>query len=562
MTRRLSCYLLLHLRLRPLRRFHSAPAARRRSVVDVPLRGGRPSRCSLAMSFATPQSFGGRRAMQPLLRLRRPAPGTPPSPPPPTACTGRSRASCCRAATWAATSPPTAARSLDAGQFWYWYEAGAEGPAAHLAGALDGRPHLAHGAGARARHRPRQAWDERAVADPYVIRIGAYFYMYYLGQDRAGRQRLGVARSSDGIHWEKLRANPILEMDERRGRARRARRLAVARLLLDALHRPRSPRTATSAWPAPPTASTGPSCRAVFAARSLGLQGDLRPHRGGGRRRREGLVRRRRRRFARRESARPDRLCYAGQVNVGITCYPTYGGSGIVATELGMELAARGHEVHFITYANPIRLDPDMPRIHYHEVEVSNYPLFQYPPYCLALASRMAEVAESYKLDLLHVHYAIPHSISAMLAQQMLAPRAPPALHHHAARHRHHAGGRGPLLFPDHQVLHREIRRHHLHQRVPARADGGSLRRAERDPRDQQLRQLRPVPSGQRKEGRRGLRAGRREAADPPLEFPPGEARAGLHPHSGRGAQERAGASADGGRRSRARPRGAPGARA
>jgi N-acetyl-alpha-D-glucosaminyl L-malate synthase BshA len=109
-------------------------------------------------------------------------------------------------------------------------------------------------------------------------------------------------------------------------------------------------------------------------------------------------------------------------VNVGITCYPTYGGSGIVATELGMELAARGHEVHFVTYANPIRLDPGIPRIHYHEVEVSNYPLFQYPPYCLALASRMAEVAESYNLDVLHVHYAIPHSIAAMLAQQMLSP--------------------------------------------------------------------------------------------------------------------------------------------
>ena len=108
-------------------------------------------------------------------------------------------------------------------------------------------------------------------------------------------------------------------------------------------------------------------------------------------------------------------------MNVGITCYPTYGGSGIVATELGMELAARGHEVHFITYANPIRLDPGTPRIHYHEVEVSNYPLFQYPPYCLALAGRMAEVAESYRLDVLHVHYAIPHSIAAMLAQQMMA---------------------------------------------------------------------------------------------------------------------------------------------
>ena len=110
-------------------------------------------------------------------------------------------------------------------------------------------------------------------------------------------------------------------------------------------------------------------------------------------------------------------------MKIGITCYPTYGGSGIVATELGLELAARGHEIHFITYANPIRLDPGLPRIHYHEVEVSNYPLFQYPPYCLALASRMADVADSYNLDLLHVHYAIPHSIAALLAKQMLAPR-------------------------------------------------------------------------------------------------------------------------------------------
>src|SRR5204863_6171331 len=110
-------------------------------------------------------------------------------------------------------------------------------------------------------------------------------------------------------------------------------------------------------------------------------------------------------------------------MKVGITCYPTYGGSGIVATELGLELANRGHVVHFISYANPIRLDPGIPRIYYHEVEVSTYPLFQYPPYCLALASRMAEVADQYRLDLLHVHYAIPHSISALLAQQMTGPR-------------------------------------------------------------------------------------------------------------------------------------------
>ena len=110
-------------------------------------------------------------------------------------------------------------------------------------------------------------------------------------------------------------------------------------------------------------------------------------------------------------------------MKIGITCYPTFGGSGVVATELGLELANRGHDVHFISYANPIRLDPGVERIHYHEVEVSSYPLFQYPPYSLALASRMAEVAELYDLDLLHVHYAIPHSISALLAQQILMPK-------------------------------------------------------------------------------------------------------------------------------------------
>src|SRR3954453_2132874 len=110
-------------------------------------------------------------------------------------------------------------------------------------------------------------------------------------------------------------------------------------------------------------------------------------------------------------------------MRIGITCYPTYGGSGIVATGLGLERAQAGPEIHFISYANPIRLDPEAVRVHYHEVEVTQYPLFHFPPYCLALASRMAEVAEIYELDLLHVHYAIPHSISALLAQQMLAPK-------------------------------------------------------------------------------------------------------------------------------------------
>lgn len=110
-------------------------------------------------------------------------------------------------------------------------------------------------------------------------------------------------------------------------------------------------------------------------------------------------------------------------MKIGITCYPTYGGSGVVATELGIELAARGHEVHFITSSQPFRLSGREGNIHFHEVSAFHYPLFEHPPYDLALATRMAEVAEFYSLDLLHVHYAIPHSLSALLARQMLAAR-------------------------------------------------------------------------------------------------------------------------------------------
>ena len=113
-------------------------------------------------------------------------------------------------------------------------------------------------------------------------------------------------------------------------------------------------------------------------------------------------------------------------MRIGITCYPTYGGSGVVATELGIELAARGHEVHFISYAMPIRLTNSSERIQFHEVEVTTYPLFDHPPYTLALATKMFEVAEEASLDLLHVHYAIPHSVSALLARLMAAPKRLP----------------------------------------------------------------------------------------------------------------------------------------
>ena len=113
-------------------------------------------------------------------------------------------------------------------------------------------------------------------------------------------------------------------------------------------------------------------------------------------------------------------------MRIGITGYPTYGGSGVVATELGQELAARGHDVHFITYAPPIRMNLGEPRIHFHQAAVVSYPLFDHSPYTLSLATKMLEVFEAESLDILHVHYAIPHSVSALLARQMAAPRRLP----------------------------------------------------------------------------------------------------------------------------------------
>src|SRR5437879_5997973 len=109
-------------------------------------------------------------------------------------------------------------------------------------------------------------------------------------------------------------------------------------------------------------------------------------------------------------------------MRIGITCYPTYGGSGVVATELGMELAARGHDIHFISYAPPIRMNANDPRIHFHEVEVVSYPLFDHPPYTLALATKMLEVFESESLVLLHDHSPIPHALMPITAPTTYAP--------------------------------------------------------------------------------------------------------------------------------------------
>jgi N-acetyl-alpha-D-glucosaminyl L-malate synthase BshA len=109
-------------------------------------------------------------------------------------------------------------------------------------------------------------------------------------------------------------------------------------------------------------------------------------------------------------------------MNIGITCYPTYGGSGVIATELGKSLAEKGHSIHFITYAMPLRLTEFKGNIFYHEVEISSYPLFEFPLYTLALASKMVEVAKYENIDIFHCHYAIPHATSAYLARQMLSP--------------------------------------------------------------------------------------------------------------------------------------------
>lgn len=113
------------------------------------------------------------------------------------------------------------------------------------------------------------------------------------------------------------------------------------------------------------------------------------------------------------------------KLGIGITCYPTFGGSGVVATEVGMAMARRGHKVHFICYDVPRRLDRYQDNIFFHEVEVHDYPLFVYPPYPLSLASKMVEVASYEKIDLMHVHYAVPHATSAYLAKQLMGDKAP-----------------------------------------------------------------------------------------------------------------------------------------
>ena len=167
-------------------------------------------------------------------------------------------------------------------------------------------------------------------------------------------------------------------------------------------------------------------------------------------------------------------------MNIGIVCYASVGGSGIIATELGKTLAARGHGVHILSSDTPFRLGDYQPGLSFHRVETPSYPLFREPQYLLSLANKIVQVARDERLDIIHAHYAIPHATAAYLARQILA--SPPrrrraARHHDAARHRHHAARQRSVVLGNRRVLHRAVRRRH---RGVGEPQGRHLARARR----------------------------------------------------------------------------------
>lgn len=139
-------------------------------------------------------------------------------------------------------------------------------------------------------------------------------------------------------------------------------------------------------------------------------------------------------------------------INIGIVCYPTYGGSGVVATELGKALAAKGHQVHFISYKRPARLGSFQTNVYYHEVSTSEYPLFDFKPYDTALTSKIVDVSIHHNLDILHVHYAIPHAIIGFVAREILAKRVRGPIGNYSARNRHYIGWFRWFLLPSRRV--------------------------------------------------------------------------------------------------------------
>ena len=163
---------------------------------------------------------------------------------------------------------------------------------------------------------------------------------------------------------------------------------------------------------------------------------------------------------------RPD-----GPLKIGITGYPSIGGSGILASALGEELAARGHEVHFVSYERPFRLPSDVPRLHFHPVTISSYGLFKYPDYTLPLSVKMAEVSREHRLDILHVHYAVPHATAAFLALSMLGREEEAAARHNPAWHGHDPSRQGPRLWPGHPPRPGAFRRGHDGVGLPGKGD-------------------------------------------------------------------------------------------
>ena len=171
-------------------------------------------------------------------------------------------------------------------------------------------------------------------------------------------------------------------------------------------------------------------------------------------------------------------------MRIGIICYASVGGSGIVATELGKALADRGHQVHVISADVPFRLGDFHPGLFFHPVQTPSYPLFREPQYVLSLANKVVHVARDFDLEVIHAHYAIPHATAALLAQQVLASTGHAAAatrDHHAARHRHHPCRERPVLLGDRGALHRAVRRRHGRVRQPAPRHACATARAPRD---------------------------------------------------------------------------------
>ena len=158
-------------------------------------------------------------------------------------------------------------------------------------------------------------------------------------------------------------------------------------------------------------------------------------------------------------------------MKIGILCYASVGGSGIVATELGKALADRGHQVHVVSADVPFRLGDFHPGLFFHPVHTPSYPLFREPQYVLSLANKVVHVARDFSLDIIHAHYAIPHATAALLAQQVLGvdrQRAATARDHDAARHGHHPGRQRPVVLGDRRALHRAVRWRDRGLRQPA----------------------------------------------------------------------------------------------